>query len=48
MTDKFENIINSEHPVLVDFYAESCQPCKIQAPMLKDFASQMMGKVLKK
>jgi thioredoxin 1 len=45
MQEKFQNIINGTTPVLVDFYADWCQPCKIQAPILKEFAGEMAGKV---
>lgn len=47
MTEKmtFKDLINSEVPVMVDFFAEWCSPCKTMAPILKDFASKQNGKV---
>lgn len=40
-----EIIKNSDVPVLVDFFAEWCGPCKMMAPMLAQFAKDMEGKV---
>jgi len=43
----FERVIaDAAVPVLVDFYADWCGPCKIMAPLLDDIARQRMGEVL--
>lgn len=41
---KFSELINSDQPVLVDFYAEWCGPCKVMAPELVKLADKMQGK----
>jgi len=39
--DSFEkDVINSEAPVLVDFWAEWCGPCKMIAPILDEISSE--------
>lgn len=45
MKGNFNSIINSQVPVLVDFYADWCQPCKIQSPILKQVAEELKDKV---
>jgi thioredoxin 1 len=41
----FNDIINGSEPVLVDFYADWCAPCRMMAPILEQVAGNMKGEV---
>jgi len=41
MKGSFNKLIESETPVLIDFYADWCAPCKMLTPILKDVKSEL-------
>ena len=45
MKANFDSIINENKPVVVDFHALWCGPCKVQSPILKEVASELGDRV---
>mgnify|MGYP000243905547 CR=1 FL=1 len=45
MNSNFSRIIDSETPVLIDFFADWCGPCKMLAPILKEVKDELKDEI---
>ncbi len=45
MKGNFESIIREQRPVVIDFHALWCAPCKMQTPILREVAAELGDKV---
>jgi thioredoxin 1 len=45
MKGKFDSLIRDIRPVVVDFHALWCSPCKMQSPILKEIATDLGDKI---
>lgn len=43
--ETFNDIINGDKPVLVDFYATWCGPCKVLSPIVESLGKELIGQV---
>jgi thioredoxin 1 len=45
-TSEFDSFISSDKPVLIDFWADWCMPCRMMAPVMDELAKAYAGKAL--